>query len=146
MATLTPKQTRFCQLYVELGNASKAYRQSYHADNMSNTTIHRKASELLAMDKIKSQVDELQAGHRQRHDLTVDDLLAELEEARIAALTCETPQTSAAVSATMGKAKLLGLDKQVIDHQSSDGSMTPTKIERIIIDPAQNNNHADTDP
>lgn len=133
MATLTPKQTRFCQLYVELGNASKAYRQSYHADNMSNSTIHRKASELLAMDKIKRQVDELQAGHRQRHDLTVDDLLAELEEARIAALTCETPQTSAAVSATMGKAKLLGLDRQVVDHTSSDGSMTvkPMVIELV---------------
>lgn len=128
MATLTPKQTRFCQLYVELGNASKAYRQSYHADNMSNTTIHRKASELLAMDKIKRQVDELQAGHRQRHDLTVDDLLVELEQARIAALTCETPQTSAAVSATMGKAKLLGLDRQVVDHTSSDGSMTPVPV------------------
>lgn len=122
MATLTPKQTRFCQLYVELGNASKAYRQSYHADNMSNTTIHRKASELLAMDKIKRQVDELQAGHRQRHDLTVDDLLAELEEARIAALTCETSQTSAAVSATMGKAKLLGLDKQVHELTGKDGT------------------------
>ena len=133
MATLTPKQTRFCQLYVELGNASKAYRQSYDADNMSNTTIHRKASELLAMDKIKRQVDELQAGHRQRHDLTVDDLLAELEEARIAALTCETPQTSAAMSATMGKAKILGFDKQVVDHTSSDGSMTvkPMVIELV---------------
>lgn len=146
MATLTPKQTRFCQLYVEMGNASKAYRQSYDAERMKTTTINRKASELLDSPKIQDHIDELQAGHRQRHDLTVDDLLAELEEARIAALTCETPQTSAAVSATMGKAKLLGLDKQVIDHQSSDGSMTPTKIERIIIDPTQNNNHADTDP
>lgn len=133
MATLTPKQTRFCQLYVELGNASEAYRQSYHADNMSNSTIHRKASELLAMDKIKRQVDELQAGHRQRHALTVDDLLAELEQARMAALACEPPQSASAVSATMGKAKILGFDKQVVDHTSSDGSMAnkPTVIELV---------------
>ena len=85
------------------------------------------------MDKITRQVDELQAGHRQRHDLTVDDLLAELEEARMAALDCEPPQSASAVSATMGKAKLLGLDKQTIDHTSSDGSMTvkPMVIELV---------------
>lgn len=59
-----------------------------------------------------------------RHDLTVGDLLAELEEARQAALGAENPQSSAAVAATMGKAKILGLDKQVIDHKSSDGSMS----------------------
>lgn len=57
-----------------------------------------------------------------RHDLTVGDLLAELEEARQAALGAENPQSSAAVAATMGKAKILGLDKQIIDHRSSDGS------------------------
>lgn len=133
MATLTPKQTRFCQLYLEMGNASEAYRQSYNALRMKTTTINRKASELLETAKIQAHIDELQAEHRQRHALTVDDLLAELEEARIAALTCETPQTSAAVSATMGKAKLLGLDKQVVDHTSSDGSMAtrPTVIELI---------------
>ena len=37
----------------------------------------------------------------------------------------ETPQAAAATAATMGKAKLLGLDKQIIDLKSSDGSMTP---------------------
>jgi hypothetical protein len=55
--------------------------------------------------------------------LTVEDLLRELEEARQLAISTEAP--APAVSATMGKAKLLGLDKQVIDHQSSDGSMSP---------------------
>ncbi|MWQ13254.1 terminase small subunit, partial [Glaesserella parasuis] len=29
------------------------------------------------------------------------------------------------------KAKLLGLDKQVIDHTSSDGSLLPTVIELV---------------
>ena len=43
----------------------------------------------------------------------------------LAALAAETPQASAAVGATMGKAKLLGLDKQIIDHRSADGSMSP---------------------
>ena len=44
----------------------------------------------------------------------------------------------------MGKAKLLGLDKQTIDHTSSDGSMTvkPMVIELIApnIDPIDHAN------
>ncbi|MDG6264490.1 terminase small subunit, partial [Glaesserella parasuis] len=63
------------------------------------------------------------------HKLTVDDLLDELEVAREKAL--EREQLSVAVSATMGKAKLLGLDKQVINHTSSDGSLRPTVIELV---------------
>ena len=54
-------------------------------------------------------VDDLKAEARQRHAVTVDDLLHELEQARAAALAAPTPQSSAAVSATMGKAKMLGL-------------------------------------
>ena len=51
----------------------------------------------------------LKAEARQRHAVTVGDLLQELEQARAAALAAPTPQSSAAVSATMGKAKMLGL-------------------------------------
>jgi len=36
-------------------------------------------------------------------------------------LTAETPQSSAAVAATMGKAKLTGLDKQIIEHSGPNG-------------------------
>ena len=63
-----------------------------------------------------------------RNEITVDTLLDELEEARKAALDADTAQSSAAVSATMGKARLLGLDKKIVDHMSSDGSLMPTKI------------------
>lgn len=47
----------------------------------------------------------------QRHKITVDDLLAELDEAR--AIGKESGKAAPMVAATMGKAKLLGLDKQV---------------------------------
>ena len=48
------------------------------------------------------------------HELTVADILRELEEARTMAATGERPQPAAMVAATMGKAKLLGMltDKQ----------------------------------
>ena len=106
---LTIKQEKFCMVYVETGNASEAYRQAYNAENMKEASINVNASKLLADAKISLRIKELKSGHAKRHELTIDDLVDELEEARQAALLAESPQSSAAVSATMGKAKLLGL-------------------------------------
>lgn len=119
--TLTIKQEAFCQAYIETGNASEAYRTAYAADKMKPETVNRNAKSLLDNNKIATRVAELQGEIKQRHNVTVDSLIAELEEARQAALTAETPQSSAAVAATMGKAKLTGLDKQVIEISGKDG-------------------------
>ncbi|MFY1939517.1 terminase small subunit [Achromobacter xylosoxidans] len=123
---LTPKQEAFALAYLETGNASEAYRRAYNAAKMKPAVVAVKASELLAHGKVSVRVAELQAAHAERHKLTVDDLLRELEEARQAALTAESVQSSAAVAATMGKAKLLGLDKQVIEHSGPNGGPIPT--------------------
>lgn len=120
---LTPKQENFCIVYLETGNASEAYRQSYNAKNMSQNALNREASVMLDNPKIAQRIEQLRAPIIKKAQLTVEDLLRELEEARQLAIQTEAP--APAVSATMGKAKLLGLDKQVIDHQSSDGSMSP---------------------
>lgn len=106
---MTPKQEHFARLYVETGNASEAYRQAYNAENMKPETVTNEAYKLLQDPDISAMVDDLKAEARQRHRVTVDDLLHELEQARAAALAAPTPQSSAAVSATMGKAKMLGL-------------------------------------
>lgn len=119
--TLTIKQEAFCQAYIETGNASEAYRSSYAAENMKPDAIHVQASKLLDNPKIALRVAELRGEIKDRHSVTVDSLLAELEEARQAALTAETPQSSAAVAATLGKAKLTGLDKQIIEHTGPGG-------------------------
>lgn len=126
---LTQKQENFCLKYVECGNASEAYRHAYNAEKMKASTVNVKSCELLADGNISVRVAELKQEHAARHRLTVDDLLAELEEARRLALGTDAP--APAVSATMGKAKLLGMDKQIIDHTSSDGSMTPSRIEIV---------------
>ncbi|GAB1660851.1 terminase small subunit [Mannheimia haemolytica] len=123
MTELTPKQEAFCFAYIETGNASEAYRQAYETEDMKSETVHRKAKELMDNGKITARIEELKAEHAERHKLTVDDLLAELEEARLLAKEKENP--NAMTQATMGKAKLLGLDKQVIDHTSSDDSLKP---------------------
>ena len=80
---------------------------------MKNNSVNRKAKELLDNVKITARISQLQKVIENRHNITIDSLIQELEQARQTALTAETPQTSAAVAATMGKAKLSGLDKKV---------------------------------
>lgn len=115
MTGLTWKQEKFCQVYVRLGDASAAYREAYVTDRMKPESIHRKAKEVKDNVKVAARIAELQGEIKQHHNLTVDALIAELEEARQKALQAETPQSAAAVSATMGKAKLTGLDKQLVE-------------------------------
>lgn len=133
---MTPKQEKFAQLYVELGSAAEAYRQSYKADRMKPDTVYQRAHDLLRNSKVKVRIESIREAAQERNKITVDTLLAELEEARQAALCAETVQSAAAVGATMGKAKLLGLDKQILDLRSSDGSMVtkPTVIQIVAAD------------
>jgi phage terminase small subunit len=128
---LTEKQESFCRAFLETGNASEAYRQSYDASKMSEACLNVKACELLKSGKISVRLEELRAPIIQKHNITIDSLIAELEEARMAALTAETPQSSAAVSATMSKAKLVGLDKQVIETKEDLSTAINKLIDRL---------------
>ena len=119
---LTPKQEKFCQVYIETGNASEAYRQAYNTEKMKPESVNSKGYQLLQQVQITARLDELRAEHKKRHEITVDTLVAELEEAR--KLAFETEKAAAAVSATMGKAKLLGL---VIEKQETN-IVQPPKI------------------
>lgn len=134
---MTPKQEKFAQLYVELGSGADAYRGAYKADRMKPETVHQRAHDLLQNGKIKVRIETIREAARERNSVTVDSLLNELEEARQIALGAETPQAGAAVGATMGKAKLVGLDKQILDLRSGDGSMTPrpTTIQIVAVTP-----------
>lgn len=110
MAELNPKQEKFAQLYVQLGNASEAYRQAYNSAAKPES-VNVNASKMLSDTKVSLRVEEIREALRANHGITLQDLLKELEEARKAALSAETVQSSAAVNATMSKAKLLGYDK-----------------------------------
>lgn len=106
---LTPKQEKFCQLYVKLGNASEAYRQS-HNSKAKPESVNVMACNLLAEVNITLRVDEIREALKANHGITLQNILEELEEARKLAL--ETGTATAAVSASMGKAKLLGFDRE----------------------------------
>lgn len=113
---LTPKQEKFAQKYIELGNAAEAYRFAYDAENMKPVTIRRKAAEVLENGNVAAHVRALREMHQKRHEVTVDTITAELEEARLMAIGSTQP--SAAISASMGKAKLHGL---IVDKNEVTG-------------------------
>lgn len=79
MRPLTPKQEKFAQLYVELGNASEAYRQSYAVKpNRKPERIHVDACVLLAHPKVSKRVDEIQSSLSAKHEITRERVMSEL--------------------------------------------------------------------
>ncbi|WP_044274808.1 terminase small subunit [Pseudomonas fluorescens] len=120
------KMENFCLAYMETANAAESYRRAYNAENMAAATIGREGYNTLQKPQVQARLEELRKKVMERHEITVDTLLAELEEARKAALDADTPQTSAAVSATMGKAKLLGLDKKIVELTGKNGAPIET--------------------
>ncbi|KAB2798967.1 terminase small subunit [Brucella anthropi] len=82
-------------------SADEAYQKAGYKPHRGN------ASTLRTNQNILDRVAELQGKAAQKVAVTVESLATELEEARQIAI--EEKQSSAAVSATMGKAKLFGL-------------------------------------
>ncbi|MCK4501176.1 hypothetical protein KAU11_11815, partial [Candidatus Babeliales bacterium] len=65
------------------------------------------ASLLFSDPNVSKRVLQLQAGHVERHNVTVDTITKELDEAKDLARDCEQP--AAMTGAIMGKAKIHGL-------------------------------------
>nr|DAE41538.1 MAG TPA: Terminase small subunit [Caudoviricetes sp.] len=118
---VTEQQEKFAQAFVETGNASESYRRSYNTSRMNENSISRKAHDVLHNVKVTARIDALRQSHTKRHGITVDTLLEKLNKVYTVALAAETPQSSAAVQAVMGQAKLLGLDKQLIELSGEVG-------------------------
>lgn len=83
-----------------------------------DSTVTVSASRLWTSKVLQAYVEELRAEIRERYMVTVESLIEELEEAREIAKEDRVP--TAMVSATMGKAKIAGLDKQIIEHKGPD--------------------------
>jgi len=134
---VTPKQEAFCQAYIETGNASEAYRLCYNAANMKPESVNVNACKLLADAKIALRVNELKADHAKRHEVTVDDIRTMLLEDREFAREMETP--GAAVSATMGLAKLYGHMRDKHEHTGPNGGAIQHEMHANLddMDPAK---------
>lgn len=75
MSKLTPKQEKFCNLYIETGNASEAYRGSYDCSNTKDNVVWVKASELLAKGNVLVRVNELKEATQEKHAITREDII-----------------------------------------------------------------------
>ena len=103
----------FAQGLVEGKSANQAYVSAGYKYNEGN------AIRLKGNEKVSARVEELQASHVQRHNVTVDSLTNELEDARLSAM--DGSRESAAISATMGKAKIHGIGAEKHEHSGPDG-------------------------
>lgn len=115
--TLTAKQARFVSEYLIDSNATQA---AIRAGYSEKTAAVIGAQNLIKLN-IAAAIKAGQNNIGKRNELTIDDIIKELEEARTAALTAESPQSSAAVAATMGKAKVLGMlvDKSEVKNEGN---------------------------
>lgn len=93
--------------------AGLSQRQAYYEAGgkaKNDAAADTSAYEIMSRPEVREFHDSFKTQVALEAQITVHTLLQELEEARIAASTGEKPQAAAMVSATMGKAKLLGLE------------------------------------
>ena len=113
---LTPKQQRFVLEYLKDHNGTQAaIRTGY-----SESTARQQGSRLLTDPRVLAAVRAGQKKVAKKAEVTVDSLMAELEQARKLAL--KEKQASAAVTATMGKGKLAGLLVEKHKHSGAVGT------------------------
>tara|TARA_R110000744_G_scaffold333503_1_gene438909 strand:- start:118 stop:522 length:405 start_codon:yes stop_codon:yes gene_type:complete len=127
MNKLTTKQEKFCKTFIETGNASEAYRQSYDCQKMKGPSINRNAVALLANTKITTRVGELQLNLQKKFEVTVQSLSKELDEDRQLARSLGQP--GAAISALNVKARIHGLDKQVMSNDPNNPMPATIQVE-----------------
>lgn len=93
---------------------------------MKPETIRKRAADLFGNGNITGRLAELNGAVQKTHNVTVASLLAELEEAR--QIAKERHSAIPMVQATMGKAKITGLD------QPQGNSDAPEEVARKIRD------------
>jgi hypothetical protein len=115
MPTLqNPRHEKFAQEFAAGKSAAEAYERAGYQRNYGNC-IRLKGGNCIRLkgnERIAARVAEIQYGCAARAEVSIASVLGELEEARTFAKEKNNP--SAMVSATMGKAKLLGL---IIDRR-----------------------------
>lgn len=128
---LTAKQEAACQAYIECGgNQSEAYRTAYDCTNSKPETVWVNSCKLFSDANVMQRVIELQALHAERHNVTVDTITKELDEAKELARECEQP--AAMTGAIMGKAKIHGLVTDKKEIAGKDGGPIETKTLQVV--------------
>jgi len=122
-----PRHEKFAQELASGHSASEAYIRAGYKFNYGNC-IRLKGNESIAV-----RVSELKDRGAARAEVTIASLVSELEEERIEAL--QRGQISAAVAATMGKAKVTGqiVDRTEIRQPDEFSGMTADQLREFIV-------------
>ena len=105
--TLTPKQELFCLKYLETGNATSAYKQSYSAEKMKSESVNVEASKLLSNPKIAQRIEELRQPVIRSLQSALSEHLSRLDI--LSRKAEDAGQLSIAVSAEIARGKAMGL-------------------------------------
>lgn len=118
--TLKPKEESFVLAYLKTSNASEAYRQSHPAaKRWKASTVHEKASRLLATGKVQARLSELQSRTEVQALLSLEEHMAELQTLREMAKS--VAQFSAAIKAEELRGKLRRFYVELNEHTGKDG-------------------------
>lgn len=107
------RHERFAQELAKGKSANQSYEAAGYKQSDQN------ASRLTRNDKVMARLSELQERAAAKAVVTAEDIAAQLDEDRALARKEKVP--SAAVSASMGKAKLFGLIKERHEHTGANG-------------------------
>ena len=116
---LTQKQENFCAAYIEIGNASDAYRKAYPGTRMSDKTLNEAASRLLKNSKVVARLEELRKPVAESAQITLSQHLSKLEELR--ELAKEEGKYVPAIQAEIARGKAAGL---YVERSHIDGEIT----------------------
>ncbi len=126
---LTPKQEKFANLLVTEETQIAAYTKAFKPQTSTTKTIMENASRLANRSNIQARVNNIQQRMARKMEVTQESLVRELEQSRQMAI--EERQSSSMTAATLGKARVCGLDKVVI---AGDTAAPITLIQRVIVD------------
>ena len=76
-ASLTIKQEKFCNKYLECGNASEAYRYAYDCSKMRDNSVWCNASQLLAATKVAQRLEYLKSHLAEASGITALQIIRE---------------------------------------------------------------------
>lgn len=145
---LSPQQEMFCQKYVEIGNASKAYRVAYPRSlKWKEKSVWENSSRLMADAKVQSRIQEIQkelSNTEQKAKELILKLCMEvlngkqipdyMEETVVGTVKKKKTKGISKAFAMERVAKMLGLDEAIaVDvRKSEDKEMTNEELEAEI--------------
>ena len=130
MSKLNPKQTLFCQEYlIDLNATQAAIRAGY-----SKRTAKEVGYENLTKPHIAEFIQQSMDKRSEKVEINAEWVLTQAVEMFGVCKELGETNTAKGYLELAGKHCTINAFKEITDHTSSDGSMSPTKITRVVID------------